>query len=554
MFLARVGLCAALGAFAACTPGPTAEKPPVPVVVPVPAVATCAPGVRAEGCPEPAPSAEAATPPACADAGAGPRCEGILAPDEATALGTAIDAARKAILDSKYSDVHAMVEAARLQLRRDADLPDPEAQTDARRALNNAMRAVAVDDAAPAPRLVMALSRARSLAGSKVLTDATTRRSGLDLVEIALRSIPASAGATGAAAKTLEGYVALERGNRAAAKAAFESATKLDPALGSAWMGLGDAARAEGAFDAATAAYKTAAARLPADAGVRRAAEAASRREGLSLPAAATIALNVAWGPLAPAAPPLPKCPASAKATSPGAALCTGLTDLAKATTRDDQERGAKRILDGWAELQPLCEKRDPVCGPHVAEAIAAASRAFHSAGRLSKSVAVGLVLFGHGDLPGATALLPTVALEIGDRYLSLAVVDTASDFYGRHLQLKGKIEGPVALRALALNIALGRVDGASKLAVPLSADASTPVADRASAVLATAALIRATQGPKEAVTWLAPHKDLLAQAGMTGAVKELAKPLPAPAAGPECASLLVCAVRRLAGESRWSP
>jgi hypothetical protein len=319
-------------------------------------------------------------------------------------------------------------------------------------------------------------------------------------------------------------------------------------------MGLGDAARAEGAFDAATAAYKTAAARLPADAGVRRAAEAASRREGLSLPAAPTFALNVAWGPLAPASQGVPKCPASTKATSPGAALCKGLTDLAKATTKDDQERGAKLILDGWGELRPLCDSHDPACGPHVAEALAAASRAFQSAGRLSKSVATGLVLLGHPDLPGATPLLPAVALEIADRYLSLAVVDTASDFYGRHLQLKGKIEGPVALRALALNIALGRVDGATKLALPLSADASTPVADRASAVLATAALIRVTQGPLEAVTWLAPHKDLLAQAGKTAATKDLAKPLPARPAGPECASLLVCAVRRLAGESRWSP
>ncbi len=553
MFVVLVGAGSALVAGAACTPGPTAERPPV-LVVPVPSAAPCAPGVHKDGCPEPAPSGQAAAEATCADTAAGPRCEGILAPDEVKTLTAGIDAAQKAIINTQYSDVHAIIDAARLQLRRDADIADPVDASDAARALKNAMRSVAVDSDAAAPRMVLALARARSLAGSKRMLDPTARAGALAIVEIALRTVPAGAGPTQAAAKTLEGYIALERGDRGAAKAAFESATKIDAGLGSAWMGLGDAARSQGDFEGATAAYKAAAVRLPDDAGVRHAFEAASRREVLSLPAVPAITLDVAWGPLAPAAPPVPKCPASVKASSPGAALCTGLSELAKSTKRDDQERGARLILDGWVDLQPLCNNQDPVCGPHVAEALAAASRAFQAAGRISKAVAIGSMILGRPNLPGATALLPTIALEQGDRYLSLGIADMASDFYGRHLQLAGKIKGPVALRSLALTLGLGNVEAAKKLAVALAQDTAAPVADRAAALLATAALVRTAEGPEAAVTWLSPHKALVEQAGKTAALKDLEKPLADRPSGSECASLLACAARRLAGEARWSP
>lgn len=552
-FRGLFALAAALTTAAACSSTPPAEEPQGTTVVPVPETTACAPGVRSERCPE-----ASSTPPAgsgtCVEGAPGPRCDGILAPDEAKALTTAIDAARQAVLDSTYSDVHAMVEGARLALRRDSDIADMDGPTDAARALKNAMRAVAVDDGAAAPRVALALARARSLVGAKAMSDPVTRAGALVLVEIALRSLPAGNGSATAAARTMEGYLALERGDRAAAKTAFEAATTLDPSLGTAWMGLGDAARAEGAFDTAASAYKTAAARLPADPAVRRALEMASRREPLSLPAPPTIAFRVGWDPLAPAAPPVAKCPGTVKSPSPGASLCRGLADLAKATTRDEHERGAMLVLDGWKDVQPLCEKHDPACGPHVAQALAAASRSLHTAGRLAKSIAAGLLVLRYTDLPGATGLLPTVALELADRYLSVGLADTAADQYARHLQLEGKTRGPVAQRTLALRLALGNAEAATKLAEGLAGDTASPAADRASALLATAALVRMTKGSEAAVSWLGHHKDVVEQAGMAAAMKDLAKPVSERAASPECAAPLVCAVRRLAGESRWSP
>ncbi len=553
MSLALFGLAATLAGAAACSSTPPAEKPPAMTVVAVPDGTACAPGVRSERCPD-VPSTPPAAPGACLEGAPGPRCEGILGPDEAKTLTTGLDAARKAVLDSQYSDLHAMVEGARLALRRDSDVADIDGPTDAARALKNAMRAVAVDDGAAAPRVALALARARSLVGAKAMSDPVTRAGALVLVDVALRSLPAGNGSATAAARTMEGYVALERGDRAAAKTAFEAATTLDPSLGTGWMGLGDAARAEGAFDTAASAYKTAAARLPDDPAVRRAFESASRREALSLPAPPAIAFRVGWDPLAPAAPPVPKCPVAVKSPAPGAALCRGLGDLAKASTRDEHERGAMLVLEGWKDLQPLCEKRDPACGPHVAQALAAASRSLQKAGRLAKSIAAGLLVLRYTDLPGATGLLSTVALELADRYLSVGLADTAADHYARHLQLEGKTRGPVAQRTLALRIAFGNADAAAKLAEGLAGDTASPAAERASALLATAALVRVTKGAEAAVSWLGRYKDVVEQAGMAAAMKDLAKPVSDRAAAPECASLLACAVRRLAGESRWSP
>lgn len=546
----RAGLLGLFVGALSCSAAPPADTPSPVVPIPSASGGACAQGAKCGGAG--AAASVPSVPVSCVEGTRGAGCDGIVGPEEEKGLGASVDAARDAMLKSMYTDVHSIVELARLSLRRDAEVADADAQNDASRALKNAMRAVAVDDAAAAPRIALTMARARSLVGAKMLSDPGTRGQALGLVELSLRRVPVGTGAAGAAAKTLEGYLALERGDRATAKVAFEAATKLDPELGSAWVGLGDAARATGAFEAAQTAYKTAMERLPKDAGVKRSMEAATRREALSLPSAPGVFLAIETDDLAPPPPAVQECPTWAKAAPENAKICAGLTDLAKATTRDDKLRAAKQIVEGWNDIRPLCDKRDPACGLHVAPALAAAARGFQAGGLLAKAIAANLILLGHADLPGATGLFPAAALENADRYFAIGVYDTAADFYERNLQLTQQKSGPVARRALALRIGLGNAAAAQKLAAGYAADSKVPATDRAAAVLAVGGLLRISQGPDAAKAWASPYTALLQDAGKADEGRALAAPTPE-GATPGCASLLGCAIRRLSGEARWA-
>jgi tetratricopeptide (TPR) repeat protein len=392
----------------------------------------------------------------CINGPSGLRCDGLLGEDEVRALPRDIDAARKtAVVDKQFMDVHALVQLASLYLRRDGDVADADGPHDVARAVRFARSAVAVDDTSAEARLMLAFTLARSLQGARASADPAIRDAALSLVEIALRAVPATQGPLGAAAQTLEGYLALERGRRDRALTALEAATQLDPDLGTAWAGLGDVARSDGQFSAAATAYERAAARLPKDRGLARARRAAARFERLSLPAVSVPAqAAIAPGPLAPPPPAPPQCSPSQAAAAVGASLCNGLARLATASSPGEKEQGAMLVAEGWRELRPLCEARDPACGPHVLQGMAAASRAFKAAGRTAKSIAVAKILLDP-RYPGAAPLAPELTLELGDRFFELGIFDEAANWYAQHTRLSRAASSPAAERARRLRAVL---------------------------------------------------------------------------------------------------
>ncbi len=117
-----------------------------------------------------------------------PRCD--VEPSEAQALGAEIADAQKAVLDSQFQDVHAIVRLAKLQLRRDAhDVPGPDGDTDAAQALKNAMRAVAVDEGSDEARVALLLALARSLHAMTTTRDPIVRGLALDLLGLGLHDV-----------------------------------------------------------------------------------------------------------------------------------------------------------------------------------------------------------------------------------------------------------------------------------------------------------------------------------------------------------------------------
>ncbi len=477
------------------------------------------------------------------------------------ALSRAIEAARRAVHDTQYADVHALVRLACLELHRDGDVADGDGASDAARSVKDAMRAVAVQETSSEAHLALALGVARALRRTLASDNPTMRELALELVEMALRGAPPAAGAAGAARRTLEGYLAMDRGQPGLAGASFEVATQLDAKLGSAWAGFGDLARSRSDFDGARAAYARAASLLPADEGLARAFAATARKEILLLPGgSATAEPPITSWPLAPAPPPLPSCPASSAdgtsgleppAAAPvGASLCLGLGWLARASSRADQEQAATLIVEGWREMRPLCVAHDTACGPHVAEAVAAAARAYQAAGRTAKALATARIAADGTTLPGAAAIAPTVALEIGDRYFALGMFELAADWYARHAGLGGiHLVGPAVDRALAIYAAFARMDAATKLADEMARDPLYSAAQRARWVVSAAAIVRTVEGSREAATWLRPHRPLLEAAGAGNAADDPSMPRQEAESSSAGAAPLWDAVKRLAGE-----
>jgi tetratricopeptide (TPR) repeat protein len=234
-----------------------------------------------------------------------------------------------------------------------------------------------------------------------------------------------------------------------------------------------------------------------------------------------------------------------------GAALCQGLARLARASSPEDRERAAGLILDGWRELRPLCEAADPACGPHVAEALGAAARAYEVAGRTAKAIGLAKLVVDRPTLPGGAAVAPVLALELGDRYFALGIFEIAADWYARHARLAGiHVVAPAADRALGLYAAFANVDAATKLADELSENDLYSAAQRARWVVSAAVIVRAVHGPGEAATWLQKHRPLLDQAGATSRAEDASRPLPEAASSIVCAAPLSCAVKRLVAET----
>jgi hypothetical protein len=288
-----------------------------------------------------------------------------------------------------------------------------------------------------------------------------------------------------------------------------------------------------------------------APAGVRAAAGAfAHAVEGTRDPAAQGQPAHLGPEPLAPQPPPPPRCSPREAQAQASAAYCKGLEALRGASSRADHEAAARMLLGGSRSLAPLCKAGDPACPPHVAEGIAAASRAYQAAGRVAKSITAAWLVVGLGRVPGAAALEPVVSLEVADRYYAMGLFAEAAGWYERAARVaQGDPSGPAA-RALLIRVALGDDAAATRLAGAFASDGRYPLPKRAQWIVVTGSVVRNARGPAEVSAWIAKHQALIHQQGVDGDAFELTKPLPVPdPATARCASLLACSVRRLAGE-----
>jgi tetratricopeptide (TPR) repeat protein len=354
-------------------------------------------------------------------------------------LDQRIGAHEKAMRDTRFGDVGIIIELARLQLMRDNTISDEDGQNDAARGKKNAMRAVASDDGSAPGRLVLALAIAQSLRSVAGLDDAAVRATRLRLVTLSASTIPKGEAVVEAAKLTLVGYLALEQGDRGAAKTAFESATKLDPNLAAAWAGLGDARRSDKDYAHALDAYKQAAAYLPDDAGIEEGMKASAQGVVLTLPQASRTSGPVDDGrPLATPVSPISSCANGTPRAGGNDSICAGLDGLARASTPKQFDDAATMVVSGFAEMKLVCEQRDAACGDHVAASLYAAAVGYRRARLIAKSITVLRMLLGNPGLPGAKALTPSALLEIGDQYFALGVFDTAADFYERYVRERG--------------------------------------------------------------------------------------------------------------------
>lgn len=482
-------------------------------------------------------------------------CDGPVSAKERAALDEAIAAANKRVLDTQFGDVSAIIEIGRLQLRRDDKVEGPDGLDDTASALRNGMRAVAVDEAFPSANIVLALALARSFVarGRGAILQGASPYFALDLVEHRLQSVPREPGPTSAAARTIEGYIALERGDVQEARRRFESAVAMDPALGSAWMGRGDAARSVGAFGEAATAYEKAAQLLPDDTGIPFAIDAATRSERLIVPNLDVddARFSLSWTRLAtpskalPCALPKPTAPLAVK-------LCDAITELNRATLPDERKTRAGEVLDAAQNILPLCEKHDPACGPDVARGLANASRAFRQTKRIGTALQIGRRLLSQrGYLPESELVSAEIALEVAEDYVQLAMFDDAADHYEEHVTLRGAHATLAIERAFAIRVALLQIREAKGLAAKIVADGARARSQKAQAILAVGAAIRLTEDPEAAGRYLEPHEALLEDVGLWDRATKLSQS--AGSTPGVCGTTLACAVRRLAGEERWA-
>ncbi len=355
-------------------------------------------------------------------------------------LDERIERASKAMRDTQFQDVSVIIELARLQLVRDNKVADSDGANDLLRGKKNSQRAVAVDDKNPQARLLLALAVAQSFRKLPGSDESQIRGARLKLVELSAASIPKSEGALEAARKTLVGFVALENGDRATAKALFESATRETPELAAAWAGLGDALRSAKDYPRALDANRQAAGFQADDKGIEASIEAAEKGIVLALPKAASGAAAVdRGGPLAPSDKmSTPTCSAAVAATSVSQDLCAGLAGLARARAPQALDAAAVSVVSGFQSLRSFCDQKDPVCGDFVAPALLAAGHGFRSASLPAKSITAFKLLVMNRGLPGGKELALIAMLEIADQYFSIGVFDEAASWYELYARERG--------------------------------------------------------------------------------------------------------------------
>jgi tetratricopeptide (TPR) repeat protein len=371
-----------------------------------------------------------------------------------------IAAAQRAVTDSKFQDIDALVDLARLQLLRDAPIADADGPTDAERARKNAMRAIAVDDTSTGGRIVLVIALARSFErGGLADSDGA-----LSLLDLAASTFPPGSTAANAAADVVRGSLELAWGEHAKAKASFAAATAANPNLVAAWAGLGDVARSQKRFDEAKVAYRKAIEVKPS-AELTASLDAAER--GLALEVRTSRPKSVRGSPLAPTRPVI-TCPTSVASATTSAAMCRGVAALAKASTPAEKEAGANDVIAAWSTLEPLCEQKDPACGPYVATSLAAASRAFFEARRSAKAIATARIVIARvEELPKAAGVAQELELEVADRYFEFCVFDTAAELYERAARARGPASKEAAERASFIRNAFKALQGKTPKAGP---------------------------------------------------------------------------------------
>ncbi|MFO0548185.1 MAG: tetratricopeptide repeat protein [Polyangiaceae bacterium] len=191
--------------------------------------------------------------------------------DLAASNDTATDAAmaefERAIADSEFQNVEALVELARLQMRRNNNAEDKDGANDFDRAKKNLQRALAVDDSYMPAFNQLALyyfERAKQAAGAKGTTPSRggATRSKVDSQAIDLALLVASQGIRKnpnyAAIHNTAGLIYVETGDLNNAVRRFGSARQLDPNFFEAHMNYASVNMLFRGFNKAEEAYRAA--------------------------------------------------------------------------------------------------------------------------------------------------------------------------------------------------------------------------------------------------------------------------------------------------------
>lgn len=183
-----------------------------------------------------------------------------------TATDPAIAELSKAVLDSEFQNVEALVHLARIQMKRDNKVSDQDGNNDYDRARKNLQRALAVDDGyMPAfnQLAIYYLESAKAKAGQKSTKFARGARSSkvdtqaLDLALLVTSQAVRKSANYGPIFNTA-GLVAVEQGDLNRAVEAFGKARKLDPTFYEAHMNYAAVNMQFRGFDNAEEAYRAA--------------------------------------------------------------------------------------------------------------------------------------------------------------------------------------------------------------------------------------------------------------------------------------------------------
>lgn len=196
-----------------------------------------------------------------------------LADSNDSAIDKAMGEFNRAITDSDFQNVEALVELARLQMKRNNTVSDNDGPNDYERAKKNLQRALAVDDAyMPAFNLLALyyLERAKANAGRKVAKNARgTEKQKVDTQAIDLALLVASQGIRKnpnyASIHNTAGLIFVETGDLNNAVRRFGTARQLDPNFFEAHMNFAAVNMLFRGFNKAEEAYRMALKQKPND-------------------------------------------------------------------------------------------------------------------------------------------------------------------------------------------------------------------------------------------------------------------------------------------------